>query len=384
MAATLTTVPEATQKNTAQFSKKKWTFKYLSLKLHLWLGLGSGVFLLILAFTGAIIGFEQEVPRWLHRDLFYVQPAGQQLPETQLIDAVNQHIAPAHVRSVLLSRWPNMAQIMTMPDPGGDPRGTRIFVDPYTGRILGSVVGQTSDEKFLQTMHNTHLRLTQSLGDTGKLIVSIAGAILIVETVFGLILWWRLKRATIKLRGASWFRVFFDAHNAIGIYSALFMLVISITGVVIGFDFFEPLIFKVTKSEPLVQRRLPSSTPIPGASPITPDQAITYARNAMPDGTPAGIQLPANPKAGYLVQMRVGETSPAVQSYVLVDQYSGKVLATQRFNSSRGYALIRFNRSIHTGDIWGLTGHIIMSLTSVVLLIMVVTGVVIWWKKLAV
>jgi uncharacterized iron-regulated membrane protein len=46
--------------------------------------------------------------------------------------------------------------------------------------------------------------------------------------------------------------------------------------------------------------------------------------------------------------------------------------------------LIRFNRSIHTGDIWGLTGHIIMSLTSVVLLIMVATGVVIWWKKLAV
>jgi uncharacterized iron-regulated membrane protein len=108
------------------------------------------------------------------------------------------------------------------------------------------------------------------------------------------------------------------------------------------------------------------------------------ARGAMPDATPAGLQLPATPKAAYLVQMRAGETSPAVQSYVGVDQYSGKVLATQRFNSSRGYALIRFNRSIHTGDIWGLTGHIIMSLTSVVLLIMVATGVVIWWKKLAV
>jgi len=351
----------------------------------LWLGLASGVFLLILGFTGAIIGFEQEVPRWLHRDLFYVHPRGQQLPEAQLIQTVDQHVAPAHVRSVLLSRWPDMAQIMQVPDSGGDPRFTaRVFVDPYSGRILGSLIGPTRDEEFLQTMHNAHLRLVQSFGDRGKLIVSIAGAILIVETIFGLILWWRRKRATIKLKGTSWFRVFFDLHNAIGIYSALFMLVISFTGVVIGFNFFETLIFRVTKSEPLVLRRLPSSTEIQGAMPITPDQAIAIAHGAMPDGTPTGLQLPSTRKAGYLVQMRAGETSPAVQSFVVIDQYSGKVLASQRFSSSRGFEVIRFNRSIHTGDIWGLAGHILMSLTSVVLLIMVATGVVIWWKKLAV
>jgi uncharacterized iron-regulated membrane protein len=356
--------------------------QFLALKLHLYLGLTSAIFLLILGFTGAIIGFEQEIPRWIHHNLWYVTPAAQTLPESQLIQNVEQRYPPAHVRSIIFPRSRDIAQVMQLPSSSADPRAsTRVFVDPYTGKILGSIEGQTTDEKVLQQFHNVHLRI--GLGDTGKLIVSIAGAILIFEIVFGLILWFRLKRATIRFSG-SWFRIFFDAHNAIGLYASLLLLLVAITGVVIGFDFFEPLIFNVTHSEPLVQRKLPNSTPVPGASTIPADQAIEVARNAMPEATVAGIQLPANAKAAYLVQMRTEETAPSVHSFVVVDQYSGKVLGMQKFKSSLGFRVIRFNRSLHTGDLLGVTGHIIMSLTSVVLVVMVFTGVVIWWKKLAV
>lgn len=362
--------------------KKQSRFQFFTLKLHLYLGLASAIFLLILGFTGAIIGFEQEVPRWLHSNLFYVKPAAQTLAEAELIHNVEQKFAPAHVRSIIFPRKPDFAEVMLLPASNGDVRASmRVFVDPYTGAVLGMVVGQTTDEKVLQALHSFHLRI--GLGDTGKLIVSIAGAILIFEILFGLILWFRLKRATIRLSG-SWFRVFFDVHNAIGIYASLLLLLISITGVVIGFDFFEPLIFKVTRSEPLVQRKLPNSTPIAGANPIAADQAIDAARKAMPEGTPAGMQLPPGPRGVYMVQMRTEETAPAVHSFVVVDQYSGNVLATQKFKSSLGYRVIRFNRSLHTGDILGIWGHIINSLVSVVLIVMVFTGVVIWWKKLAI
>jgi uncharacterized iron-regulated membrane protein len=51
---------------------------------------------------------------------------------------------------------------------------------------------------------------------------------------------------------------------------------------------------------------------------------------------------------------------------------------------SQGYRVIRFNRSIHTGDIFGLPSHILVSVSSLLLVVMVVTGLVIWWKKLAV
>jgi uncharacterized iron-regulated membrane protein len=78
------------------------------------------------------------------------------------------------------------------------------------------------------------------------------------------------------------------------------------------------------------------------------------------------------------------ETSGSAHSSVVVDQFSGKPLAVHNFlTDSQGYRWIRFNRSIHTGDIGGLAGHIIMSLSSLLLVVMVLTGVVIWLKKLA-
>jgi uncharacterized iron-regulated membrane protein len=45
--------------------------------------------------------------------------------------------------------------------------------------------------------------------------------------------------------------------------------------------------------------------------------------------------------------------------------------------------MVRLNRAIHTGDFWGTPGHVVVSLTSLLLGIMVITGLVIWWKKLA-
>ena len=72
-------------------------------------------------------------------------------------------------------------------------------------------------------------------------------------------------------------------------------------------------------------------------------------------------------------------------SSVTVDPYTGKVLQVHDFlTDSLGYRWIRFNRSIHTGDIGGLPGHVLVSLSSLLLVAMVVTGLVIWWKKLAV
>ena len=57
--------------------------------------------------------------------------------------------------------------------------------------------------------------------------------------------------------------------------------------------------------------------------------------------------------------MRVPEeTSGTAHSTVTVDQYTGRILAAHNFlTESRGFRWIRFNRSIHTGDRWGLAGQ---------------------------
>jgi uncharacterized iron-regulated membrane protein len=59
-------------------------------------------------------------------------------------------------------------------------------------------------------------------------------------------------------------------------------------------------------------------------------------------------------------------------------------LKVEDFNQiSAGYRAVRINRSIHTGDYWGLPSRIVLSLSSALLAVMAITGVIIWWKKLA-
>ncbi|HEV2388261.1 MAG TPA: PepSY-associated TM helix domain-containing protein [Candidatus Acidoferrales bacterium] len=361
--------------------------KKFALKAHLWLALASGIFFLILGVTGAVIAFEQEIPRWLHAGLWYVQPGPQKLPETELVRNVEQRYAPARVSGIVISRSPRVAQVMLLVLPGRGIRAgqlRRAFVNPYTGAALGTLPLHTTSENILQTIHSIHLRI--GMGDTGKLIVSIAGLILCFEVGFGLLLWLRLKRSKVKWSGSP-FRIYFDLHHVAGIYALACLLLMGVTGVVIGFDdfFLGSLIYKITDSAPPPNQPPPQSPPVPGALPISVDRAMTVARQAMPGTTVTNIQLPGNPRASFNIRMRLPEeTSPAVMSVVSVDQYTGQVLRVWSLRSSLGRRVIRFNRSIHTGDVWGLPGHVLVSLFSLALVFMVATGLMIWWRKLAI
>src|SRR5438270_778863 len=113
-----------------------WTVHNVSLKLHLWLGLASAAFLIILGATGTVIAFESYVDRWVHPSLWYVNVSGPPLPEAQLIQGVEQRFAPATVKSLTIARRTNLAQVMQIAAPGkavdaGAAGGMLVFVDPY-------------------------------------------------------------------------------------------------------------------------------------------------------------------------------------------------------------------------------------------------------------
>ena len=201
----------------------------------------------------------------------------------------------------------------------------------------------------------------------------------------GVILWWRRKSVKINWKG-TWFRVFFDAHQVIGICASLFLLIASATGIMIGFDIGEKTFYWITRSSPPSRPEPFPSVPVPNVAPIMADQVLQIARTAMPNASPAILVRPLRPAGSYTVMMRVPEeTSETVHSSVTIDQYTGKVLHVKNYlTDSFGYRLIRFNRSIHTGDVLGLPTHIIMSLSSLALVAMAITGVVTWWKKLVV
>ena len=359
--------------------------RMLVLKLHLYLGLASAVVLVILGLTGSVIAFEADIEHWLHSDLWYVKVGSAVLPQADLIRSAEQRFAPARVRSVQMFRDPDLIQLMRMSD------GPVVYVNPYDGTIRGQTKGATKSQKALGYIHQIHLRLTPDPRSTptvaalGKVVVSWAGLALCLLVPTGFILWWRTRRASIQWKG-SWFRICFDTHHLAGIYAALFLFIAAFSGILIGFDFGEKAILAVThSSRPGPPRKLFSAMP-EGAASLGVDEAMAIARRSIPDSSIAGILLPAGAKAVYTVLMRVPEeTSESVHSSVAIDQYSGKVLEVRNFmTDSLGYRVIRFNRSVHTGDIWGTPSRIAASMSSLMLVVMALTGLVIWWKKLAV
>ena len=342
------------------------------LNLHLYTALIAGIFVVVLGVTGSIMAFEDDLDRLFNPGLYKVQPtAGQPLPMAELKTALEKAYPRQRFVSFRIAPRPDQAWIAAA-------RGLQVFVDPYTARPTGTRTGPTT----LAQIHQLHLRLL--LGKPGGTIVCAVSLVLIWLIGSGIYLWWPLKRASVKF-GASLRRVSFDAHNAVGIYSAAFLLVLSVTGVVVHFDDeIGSKLNKMTHSpEPL--RSVPSIAQ-PGAKPIASEAALVSAQAALPGAVPIAVNLPAGPKASYLIPMRFPEDlTPGGRSWVVVDQYSGRPLFVGNSRTAApGAKTILENRAIHTGDILGYPSKILMSLSSLMLVVQAITGYYMWWKKLRV
>jgi uncharacterized iron-regulated membrane protein len=343
----------------------------LLLNLHLYAALIAGVFVLILGLTGSVMAFEQEIDRLFHWKLTYVEPAGRRpIPLKDIAGIVARAFPGDPISAYGPSTSPGISyQINT--------RRRAVFVNQYTGEILGTRSGPDAISTFIGTVHQLHLRLLiHNKGDTGGLIESCAGIAIAFLTLSGLYLWWPRKR--VKM-GLSWF----DLHNTVGVFSLVFLLILATTGVVIGFDrTTTPFFYRVTGSAPAPRPPRNSAPHAPDAQPLTPDRVVDIARTALPGTEPFAIEVPG-PNGVYFVRSRFPEDlTPGGRSQIVIDQYSGEVLFVQGSRTApAGARMVIVNRAIHTGDIFGIPSKIVMSLASLMVVVQLVSGVAMWWKR---
>ena len=179
-------------------------------------------------------------------------------------------------------------------------------------------------------------------------------------------------------------RTWLDIHNAVGIFSFVFLLVLAATGVVIGFEEqTTPLFYKLTRSQPSNEPDV-QVTPWPGVKMITPDQALEIARATLPGAAPFEINVP-QAKEPYYVNLRYPEDrTPGGRSSITIDPYTGKVLFAEGSRTApAGRRMVNANRAIHTGDIFGIPSKTIFSLASLMAVMQLVSGLAMWWKRRA-
>ena len=77
-----------------------------------------------------------------------------------------------------------------------------------------------------------------------------------------------------------------------------------------------------------------------------------------------------------------GDSTAPGRSWVVVDQYTGQVLGSQDARTAPAGAQIPIvNRAIHVGGIFGVPTRILAFLTSLAVLVQLVTGLAMWWRK---
>lgn len=338
------------------------------LKLHLILAMVAGVFITVLGVTGAIMAFEPEIDHWQHRALMDVTPAGAPHTLLDISDAIQKVYPAERINAFTLGATPSRAWALSM------DRGT-VYVNPYTLEVVGV---RAPGADWLSNVHQLHLRL---LTTWARPVVNWSGVVLIVLLVTGAYLWWPSKRVTVTT-GQSAFRTWFDLHNAIGIFSLVFLLLLACTGVAIGFSSVSiPLAYRLTGSvaSPGIPNRVQA---IAGAHPISVDRALEIAREALPGAAPFSINS-VKPTDAYVIRARFPEDlTPGGRSRVVVHSYTGTVIGVENSRTAPGGRRFEIlNRAIHTGDIFGMPSKIVMSLASLMAPVQLISGVMLWARR---
>jgi uncharacterized iron-regulated membrane protein len=338
------------------------------IKLHLVVGLVAGLFLAVLGVTGVLIALEPEIEHAFYPALYDVEVKGQPLPVTILDAKVALALKPnERVGICLFPASERLSYAFTIFRPKGLPQ--QIFVDQYTGQILGTL----SVVRFTVIVRQLHV----AAGLWG-----CSALFLMFLVITGLYLLWPLKRIGITPK-ATGRRLYFDLHSSVGFLSSLFLLLFAATGTYMAFY---PVISAMGHSrlEKSVIRRS-SYADQDGNRRISVDDAVSLARHSLPGATPIWVVLPERSDSAYMVKMRFPEDrSFNGSSAVWVDQFSGR--STQIWSSrtdSLGGKLNRLSREAHTGDALGYSGKLIACFMSLTLIVQTITGICMWWKTRA-
>lgn len=329
--------------------------------LHLIGGLVSGVLLLILGITGSVLAFSGEIDSLLHPSFFRVVPRGQPMRLSQLASHAASALHPGEsVGTCVPSTRPDASYSFIV--FGGYYRIPRqIFVDQYTGRVLGSL----SAVRFTQIMKAMH-----SIAG----VMGCSSVILFFLVLSGLYLWWPLKRIKIGLSGNVQ-RLSFDLHNTIGLFASLFLFLFAITGTYMAFP---SLPYLITHSKPVTPPTF--SMPQAGVQPASLDVVAGAVKDTLPGATVLWIVIPRQPREAYFVKMRFPEDrSDNGSSAVWIDQFSGKPLQVASSRAAPlGSKIESLNRTVHTGAIFGLGGKALAAWLSLMLSLQSATGLHMW------
>lgn len=385
---------------------------------HFYAGIFVAPFLLILAVTGAIYLFNDEINDALHPEKRFATVVGDPVALSKIAEGALAGFSGGTVTRIDTPTSPERTYQVFVTPSVGEP--VRVFVEPATGRALGNFIYPNTLIGIADRLHGSLM-----MGDVGDAIVEIAACWGLILTATGLYLWWprgraRFRQALVPKLEARGRRFWKSLHAVVGFWTAFLMVFLILSGLpwaTVWGAFFRqatevagvgypasyrahgaPVSTSLTvkdvtdKAAPWTIEGMPAplSDPhaghhdhghssVPDGAPLALDEVATViTANGMHD--PYRLSFPGGATGVYSAFTYPDQ--PEGQRTLYIDQYSGKVIGDIGFQDYGVAAkAVELGVQIHMGNYFGRLNQIVMLIPCIGIIILSITGPYMWWLR---
>jgi len=405
------------QKTEAAWPKLR---KFLN-DIHLWIGLASGIIVLLICMTGTIYVFNTEIRELSSPELYKVKRVGdaQRISGDKLSEIVSVETG-GKVISIKIPADPERSYVLTVmkPEestgntgPSGNEKSTlpsprtQYWVNPYSGKILGSSADKNGVADFMQLMFSLHRwllldRIEEPLiGELpnkklGSYISGTATILFTLGVITGIFIWFPQKirnwKQGLKIKwNANWKRVNHDIHNSLGFYSCIFLFLMGITGPQWSFEWYRTGLRKTlgtyqSADAPKPETPQSDTTYNNGLKQVLLIDYIKSANKTLDYQGDLTISIPADSADAVLInKTKTGFFAPVAADKIYLDQYTSAQIKTEIFSEKPFKERVSNSiKALHVGDVYGKFSKIIYFLACLIATSLPVTGTLIWINKL--
>lgn len=379
----------------------------LIIRWHFFCGLLFIPLIIVISISGCIYLFEDEYEDFMYQDLLFVTPGAKVLPASTLL-AKAKLVVP-ELKAASFKSYPEAERsteiifkektkhmhkpVQTSMEWAGDGpekvkmvmnrERTSVFINPYTGAILGTMKSSDRLMAFMKDLHGNLLT-----GKIGTKFVELTSCWVMMLMTTGLIMWWPRGKTgvmgTLLLRLNSNKRLFWrDLHAVPAFYFSFFIIFLVISGLPwtdVWGDAFHSIQRELKMSAPAgFHSRELKSRYFMGAEQISIDKVIAEAKNRGYQGE-LNVKIPHNIRDTYAIQRNSDD--PAARPSMHFDQYTGKVLAASDWNKVPLLAKsVSYGIKLHRGEYFGVWNLVLVLVTTIVLIFMAISGIVLWLQR---
>lgn len=383
--------------NTKQ--KKSFSFRKVCHWAHLWLGLISGIIVFIIAITGCIYTFQEELRSVFQPQQSVIMEDKPFLSPHQLKEKAEPYVFKLpgdSLNAIYGVSYSKRDKPVTVAYNHSEKGYTLLLLNPYSGEYIGE---QTYSGDFFGFILSGHRNLWLPYA-IGHQIVGWAVVVFAIVTITGIVLWiprkWKkkaIKAGLVIKRKSRSFMLFYELHKVLGFYTVLFALIFALTGLTWSFKWYSNTYYKVISGGEELKEWTPAFSDTTLVSSFSNPDDVLWER--VKQEYKIGEQgvfifdFPIGETGAYRICFNSADNNETYykRHFRFFDRNSlqelegGGIYGISYEKSSNADKFYRMTYDIHVGAIGGLPGKIIMFLASFIIASLPVTGFIIWLKK---